>query len=116
MALEQFLAEVARLFGLAIPLRPDAWYFAAVQAIGFLPQPQIEAILNAFGQYTEAGQYACGLTVMMDDGLLNRSVPQIWVAYPDEHCTVAGLRFVLDHELRHVWTWLVEGVTTWPGH
>jgi len=114
MALWQFLTQVWELFGIAITL--DPWYFAAVQAIGWLPQPQIEAILNAFGQVTEAGKYACGITFMADDGMLHRSIPYIWMAIPDEHCTIRQLSANLAHELRHVWTWLVEGRATWPGH
>jgi hypothetical protein len=112
MPLFLFLAELFQRFGIAINL--DPFYFTAVQAIGWLPAGQIASILRAHGHAVL--EPVCGLTVMHHDGQFNRFVSQIWIAEPSETCPVSQLRYFLSHELLHVWTWITEGVATWPGH
>jgi hypothetical protein len=113
MPLFEFLAEVMRRFGAVFAV--DAWYFTAVQAIGFLPRDQIESIMRAYGH--PVLEPVCGLTTMRhwpDTGV--RDVPQIWIAEPDAVCPVSQLAFFVDHELHHVLVWLRDGLTVWPGH
>lgn len=113
MPLFEFLVDVMRRFGAVFAV--DAWYFTAVQAIGFLPRDQIESIMRAAGH--PVLEPVCGLTTMRawpDTGI--RDVPQIWIAEPDSVCQAKDLGFFVAHELRHVWTWIVDGLTVWPGH
>ena len=107
-----FLVEIMQRFGLSITL--DAWYFSAVQSIGFLPREQIAEILRAHG-HAVLGP-VCGITAMADDGRFNRSVPWIWIAEPDSVCQAKDLAHYLAHELEHVRVWIRDGLTVWPGH
>lgn len=112
MPLFDFLAELMQRYGISLSL--DAWFFSAVQAIGFLPREQIEAILRAYGHAVI--EPVCGITAMSDDGRFHRSVPWIWIAEPDAVCRVQDIPYSLLHELRHSWEWVVNGVQVWPGH
>jgi hypothetical protein len=112
MPLFEFLVEVMRRFGAVFQI--DAWYFTAVQAIGFLPRDQIEAIMRAYGHAVSGP--VCGVTAMADDGQFHRSVPWIWIAEPDAACPVSQLAYFLEHELHHVLVWIRDGLTVWEGH
>ena len=112
MALFLFLVEVMQRFGLVLNL--DAWYFASVQAIGFLPRDQIESIMRTYGHAVI--EPVCGLTTLRTWPDLRRDVPQVWIAIPDDTCRASDLRFFIDHELRHVLPWIRDGLRVWPGH
>lgn len=114
MDLWLFLLDIFTRYGIAITV--DAWYYSAVMAIGFLPVDQINAILVANGHSLPDGGTFCGLSVMVDDGQFNRTVPQIWIAEPTPQCAVSTLRYSIEHELRHVLYWIRDGLAVWPGH
>lgn len=115
MQLWLFLVMVFERFGIAITVEP--WYYAAVTAIGLIPVDQVQSILTSYGHVSTPDQPFCGMTFMQDNGYFNRTVPQIWIAEPElTRCTVDQLRFSIEHELRHVLTWIRDGLAVWVGH
>lgn len=113
-----FLVEVFTRFGLAINV--DAWYFGVVNLIRFVPQAVVDLILTENGHSPED---ACGVAMMTytDASELIRTMKAIYLVEPGSigagaNCTVENLRFSIEHELRHVYEWLVNGVPVWAGH
>ena len=113
MPLFAFLAELMQQFGIALSL--DGWYFQVVQAIQFLPRDQIESIYRLSGH--PVLEPICGLTQMRFwPAEIKRDIPNVWIAFPDDVCRVQDLRLYISHELEHVRRWIIDGLTTWPGH
>jgi hypothetical protein len=114
----EFLTLIFDLY--KIPINVDIWFFGVVHHIEFVPRAVIETILLDKRRIA-VGDEACGLTELVGGDLnplahFPRTVGRIYLAEPDTVCRVEDLKFAVEHELRHVYEWIVNNVRRWDGH